>query len=67
MDYQENGEMVDKEGIREVVYIALENAVNGELIDIVAETGPLPDAVTRFYMCQLLDALEYIHQLGISH
>ena len=50
-----------------MAYIALENAVNGELVDIVAETGPLPKTVTRYYMCQLLDALEYIHKSGISH
>ena len=54
--------MIKKDGSAQDVYcLVLEYAQNGELFSIIANTGALPEKVTRFYLHQLLDALEYMH------
>ena len=60
--------MIKKDGSAQDVYcLVLEYAQNGELFSIIANTGALPEKVTRFYLHQLLDALEYMHAQGMSH
>jgi len=52
---------------KEVCYMALDIASGGELFDIVFQTGILNERMARFYFLQLLDVLEYLHGMGISH
>lgn len=52
---------------KEVNYLALEMAPEGELFDLIYQTGPFTERTARFYFLQLLDALEYLQGIGISH
>lgn len=54
-------------GSKEVDYIVLELAQTGELFDILAMTGPLPDHIARYYFKQFLDGLNFCHTQGIAH
>lgn len=51
----------------EVYCIALEVASGGELFDFISMTGAFSEDVARYFFHQFLDALEYLHQKGISH
>lgn len=48
------------------VYVVMEECLGGELWDIVKVVG-LPDAVARFYIAQMLNAVEYLRQARIVH
>mmetsp|Transcript_28328 Transcript_28328/g.25030 ORF Transcript_28328/g.25030 Transcript_28328/m.25030 type:complete len:220 (+) Transcript_28328:185-844(+) len=52
---------------KEVLYLALELSSNGELFDLIFQTGRLSEEMARFYFLQLCDALGYIHGKGIYH
>ena len=39
----------------------------GQLFEILNETGPFDEPVARFIFHQLIDILEYLSSLGISH
>ena len=51
----------------EVYCIALEVASGGELFDFISMTGAFSEDVARYFFHQFIDALEYLHQSGISH
>ncbi|CAI2363208.1 unnamed protein product [Moneuplotes crassus] len=51
----------------EVYCIALEVASGGELFDFISMTGAFSEDVARYFFHQFLDALEYMHEKGISH
>ena len=51
----------------DVYCIALEVASGGELFDFISMTGAFSEKVARHFFHQFLDALEYLHQNGISH
>lgn len=57
-----NGE--SREG---VVYLTLELATGGELFDFIAQSGSFSEPVARYYFHQIIEALEYLHNKGISH
>jgi len=50
-----------------VYYIALEVAAGGELFDFISMTGPFSEKVARYFFHQFIDAMEYLHDNGISH
>lgn len=52
---------------RQVHYIVMEYACNGELFDIVAKSSSFSEEDTRFIFSQLLDVLIYIHESGYAH
>lgn len=52
---------------KEVYFMAMEYATNGELFDLVFQTGRLSEDIARYYFVQLLDSLEYVHNKGIHH
>lgn len=52
---------------KEVNYMALEIASEGELFDLIYQTGAFSERTARFYFLQLLDALEYLQGIGVSH
>ncbi|KAJ0489321.1 putative protein kinase AGC-PDK1 family [Helianthus annuus] len=49
------------------LYMALESCEGGELFDQIKRKGRLTDDETRFYAAEIVDALEYIHKLGLIH
>lgn len=50
-----------------VCYIALEYVGGGDMFDVVAETGRFTENVARYYFQLMIDALEHMHDAGISH
>jgi len=52
---------------KKCAYIVLELAGGGEIFDFVAETGCFSEPVCRYYLHQLLSAIEYLHYQGIAH
>jgi serine/threonine protein kinase len=61
-EYQEDAEW-HRSGnrVERVMYIVLEYISGGELFDFIAEGGPLPENICRFYFRQMLSALHYLH------
>lgn len=49
------------------LYMALESCEGGELFDQITRKGRLPENEARFYAAEVVDALEYIHGLGVIH
>lgn len=47
--------------------IVLEYAEGGELFDYIAETGRFSEKVSRTYLHQLLNGLNYMHNKGYAH
>jgi hypothetical protein len=47
--------------------IYMEWMPTGSVATLIRQTGPLPEAVVKRYLVQLLSALEYIHARGILH
>ncbi len=52
---------------KEVMYVVLELAENGELYDYVKDTSSFSEDEVRFYFTQLMEALNYLHQKGYAH
>ncbi|XP_020249072.1 3-phosphoinositide-dependent protein kinase 1-like [Asparagus officinalis] len=49
------------------LYMALESCEGGELFDQIAKKGRLSEEEARFYVAEVIDALEYMHGLGLIH
>ncbi|KAJ0243909.1 3-phosphoinositide-dependent protein kinase 1 [Hirschfeldia incana] len=49
------------------LYMALESCEGGELFDQITRKGRLSEDEARFYSAQVVDALEYIHNMGLIH
>ncbi|KAK7279521.1 hypothetical protein RJT34_24574 [Clitoria ternatea] len=49
------------------LYMALESCEGGELFDQITRKGRLAEDEARFYAAEVVDALEYIHSLGVIH
>ncbi|KAI5648512.1 hypothetical protein M9H77_34517 [Catharanthus roseus] len=49
------------------LYMALESCEGGELFDQITRKGRLSEDEARFYAAELVDALEYIHTMGLIH
>ena len=56
-----------KKESKEIHYIVLELAQGGELFDFIALGGKFEEDVARLYSDQFLQALEYMHSVGICH
>ena len=65
--YKEQALMETSEGKKEVQYLALEYAPNGDLYDHMAELGAFPENIARFYFKQILEALTSIHESRFAH
>ena len=53
---------------RDVLFIAMEHAQEGELFKYILETGRFSEPTARFFFIQLLNALKYLHlSAGICH
>jgi len=52
----------------EVLFILMEYAPEGELFDMIANSGKFSESTARYFFMQLLSALSYIHNtVGICH
>uniref|UniRef100_A0A2P2MHE3 non-specific serine/threonine protein kinase n=1 Tax=Rhizophora mucronata TaxID=61149 RepID=A0A2P2MHE3_RHIMU len=49
------------------LYMALESCEGGELFDQITRKGRLSEEEARFYAAEVVDALEYIHSMGLIH
>ncbi|CAL9078879.1 unnamed protein product [Musa textilis] len=49
------------------LYMALECCEGGELFDQITRKGHLTEDEARFYFAEVVDALEYIHGVGLIH
>ena len=49
------------------VFIALEMAGHGDLLDYVKLRGAIPEDRARQMFTQLVDAIQYLHDLNIIH
>ncbi|KAK1323919.1 3-phosphoinositide-dependent protein kinase 2 [Acorus calamus] len=49
------------------LYMALESCEGGELFDQITRKGRLSEDEARFYAAEVIDALEYMHSLGLIH
>ncbi|XP_010452349.1 PREDICTED: 3-phosphoinositide-dependent protein kinase 1-like [Camelina sativa] len=49
------------------LYMALESCEGGELFDQITRKGRLSEDEARFYTAEVVDALEYIHSMGLIH
>lgn len=49
------------------LYMALESCEGGELFDQITRKGRLSEDEARFYAAEVVDGLEYIHNLGLIH
>ena len=49
------------------VWMAMEMGSNGELFDKIEPDRGVDEEVAHFYFIQLINAIEYIHRLGVAH
>lgn len=49
------------------LYMALESCEGGELFDQIARKGRLSEDEACFYAAEVIDALEYMHGIGLIH
>ncbi|KZV32078.1 3-phosphoinositide-dependent protein kinase 2-like [Dorcoceras hygrometricum] len=49
------------------LYMALESCEGGELFDQIMRKGRLSEKEACFYAAEVVDALEYIHSMGLIH
>ena len=63
-----NGKYKSKSGKTKTVgYAIIELASKGEIFEVLFEVGPFNENLARFYMKQLVSALEYLHVNNIAH
>ena len=59
---KENATLIKKDGTHiNVAYIVLEFIPGGELFDYVANTGPFPERIIKYFSKQILLIVQYIH------
>jgi serine/threonine protein kinase len=49
------------------LFLVMEYLIGGDLSSVLQELGRLPEATARFYVAELVLALEYLHDHGIIH
>ncbi|KAF8941062.1 pkb-activating kinase-like protein [Dissophora ornata] len=49
------------------LYYVLELCQNGELLTFIKKLGSFDENCTRFYVAQILTAIEYVHSQGVIH
>ena len=50
------------------MFIVMDYAQEGEIFDIIFNTGRFEEPVARYFMIQILSALSYMHKVvGICH
>jgi serine/threonine protein kinase len=68
LDFSDDAEYTLPNGrSMEVYYIAIELASNGEIFDVLAETGRFSEPLARHYFHQLVESIEHMHSKGVFH
>ena len=68
IDCNDHGLLIKPNGkVKQVIYLVLELAMNGELFDFVALSGRFSEKTARYFFKQLIAGLEYIHSRGYAH
>ncbi|CAK9435369.1 uncharacterized protein LODBEIA_P00960 [Lodderomyces beijingensis] len=49
------------------LFFVLDFAEYGELLSIIRKFGSLSEQVSKFYICQIIDAVSFIHSKGVIH
>lgn len=52
---------------KKVAYAVIELAAKGEIFEVLFKVGPFNENMARFYMSQLVSALDYLHINGVAH
>lgn len=52
---------------KEVDYVVLSIASQGEVFDFIASSGEFSEPVARYYFKQALEGLDYCHSNGVAH
>ena len=61
-EWSENEVLEKKDGTKfAVIYMALEVAKGGSMLEYLINKGGFPEPVARFYFKQILAGLEYVH------
>ena len=50
-----------------VAYVVLQLARNGNLFDFVVSLGGLREDIARYFLLQMIDAIDYLHCEGMAH
>ena len=65
---QSSGTYVGRKGVsKTVAYAVIELASKGEIFEVLFKIGPFNENMARFYMKQLVGALEYLHGNHVAH
>jgi len=69
MDFGDAGQVVKPSGrvISNLVFIVMEYVSGGLLFDLCQTMGAMGEDAGRFFMSQMIDALEYMHNLRCVH
>ena len=69
IDYGTDGTVTKRNGGRAggMTYILMEYVEGGLLYDLAGKIGPVGEEAGRFFMKQMLDAVEPMHELGAVH
>lgn len=49
------------------IYLVLEYVSGGELFSVLEKRGAISENKARFYACQILLAIDYLHSIGIAY
>ncbi|KAJ1910877.1 serine/threonine protein kinase [Tieghemiomyces parasiticus] len=49
------------------LYFVLDYAEHGELLTLIRRCGQLPEVNARFYLAEIVTAVEYLHSRGVVH
>jgi len=53
--------------IKNVIYYVMKYAEYGELFEILQKTTSFSERIARYYFRQLIEGIEYMHNMGIGH
>ncbi|XP_014237416.1 testis-specific serine/threonine-protein kinase 3-like [Trichogramma pretiosum] len=48
-------------------FIFMRYAENGDLLDFIQQTGPVPEKLSKLWFHQMISGLHYLHKLNIAH
>ena len=67
--FGDSGEVIKPSGrrISNLVYISMEYVSGGLLFDLCQTMGAMGENAGRFFISQLLDAVDYMHQMRVVH
>lgn len=69
VDYGSDGTILKTSNtlIQNMVFIMMEHVKGGLLFDLCQDMGGMGESVGRFFMGQMLEALDYMHGRGVVH